>query len=196
YPSAAVALVELQKSLAVLAEKNIALNNLQDRARVIIADITHLHEELQKSHISHSQAGGYKSELLPESFDLVVSNPPFRKPRTGLLSAGDERSIARHELKLPLHDLMKASSLLLKHHGRFCVIHLPERLADVIEAMRLNSLEPKRMRFVHSSRSSEAKMVLIESVKGGRSGIKIENPLFIYVEKGDYTAEMKRIVYG
>jgi tRNA1Val (adenine37-N6)-methyltransferase len=195
YPSASIMLIELQKSLAVLAKKNIGLNRLKERVSITNTDIKHLYAELEKSYVSRSQTGRYKSEILPESFDLVVSNPPFRKPKTGLLSAGDERAIARHELKLPLHDLIRTSSLLLKHHGRLCIIHLPERLAEIITVMNHYEMEPKRLRFVHSKISSGAKMVLIEAVKGGRTGLKIERPLFIYNEDGSYTDEMKE-AYG
>jgi tRNA1Val (adenine37-N6)-methyltransferase len=59
--------------------------------------------------------------------------------------------------------------------------------------MRKNVLEPKRLRFVHSNISSDAKMVLIEAVKGGRTGLKTEKPLFIYNENGSYTDELKTI---
>ncbi|MCL5062714.1 MAG: hypothetical protein M0Z70_08270 [Nitrospiraceae bacterium] len=83
--------------------------------------------------------------------------------------------------------------MLLKHHGRLCIIHLPERLTEIIDAMKENALEPKRLRFIHSTISSEAKMVLIEAVKGGRAGLKTERPFFIYNEDGSYTDEMREI---
>lgn len=177
YPHAEVTLIELQKSLAKLADKNVVLNNLDDRVKVVMADI--------KTHNSKL--------ITPDSYDLVVSNPPFRKVKTGRLSIGDEKAIARHEIKLSIKDLVKAGSTLLKHHGRLCIIHLPERLTEIIEAMRENNLEPKLLRFIHSNISTEAKMVLIEAVKGGRPGLKTEKPFFIYNEDGSYTDEMRDI---
>ncbi|GER93163.1 SAM-dependent methyltransferase [hot springs metagenome] len=184
YPDAKVALIEIQKSLARLAEKNVALNKLQERVKVIRADL----KELSKTHLfTHLP-------IVPfTDFDLVVSNPPFRKVKTGRLSIGDEKAIARHEIKLSLKDLMNTSSTLLRHHGRLCIIHLPERLTEIIDAMRENNLEPKRMRFIHSNVSTEAKMVLIEAVKGGSSGLKTERPFFIYNENSEFTDEMKDI---
>jgi tRNA1Val (adenine37-N6)-methyltransferase len=89
--------------------------------------------------------------------------------------------------------MVTAGSMLLKHHGRLCIIHLPERLTEIIDAMKENALEPKRLRFIHSTISSEAKMVLIEAVKGGRAGLKTERPFFIYNEDGSYTDEMREI---
>ena len=176
HPKAAVTLIELQNSLFKLAEDNVKLNNLQDRVRVVKADIKDL-------------------DLEPFSFDLVVSNPPFRRPKTGKISPDDEKAIARHEIRMSLHDLARAASSLLRRHGRFCVIHLPERLAEIITAMRAEDMEPKRLRFVHSFADTEAKMVLIEAVKGGRTGMKVEQPLVIYTPDGGYTEEMKSM-YG
>jgi tRNA1Val (adenine37-N6)-methyltransferase len=84
---------------------------------------------------------------------------------------------------------------MLRHHGRLCVIYLPERLAEVMDAMRQHCLEPKRLCFVHSNASSEAKMVLIEAVKEGKIGLKVERPLCLYDEDGNYTDEVRQI-YG
>jgi len=178
YPAANVSLVELQQSLYRLAVQNIAINGLSGRVSAVLADIR--------------QIGG----VLPSmGHDLVVSNPPFRKPTTGRLSAGTERSIARHELAMQLSDLAAAAAYLLKAKGRFCMIYHPGRLAEVFETFRQNRLEPKRLRFVHNDISTEAKMVLIEAVKESRPGLKIEQPLCIYHEDGSYTAEVSGM-YG
>jgi tRNA1Val (adenine37-N6)-methyltransferase len=184
YPLAEVTLIELQKSLARLAEKNVVLNNLDDRVKVVMADITSLSQQ------------SITPTLQYPAFDLVVSNPPFRKVKTGRLSIGDEKAIARHEIKLSLKDMVKAGSTLLKHHGRLCIIHLPDRLTEIIDAVKENNLETKRLRFIHSNISTEAKMVLIEAVKGGKAGLKTEKPFFIYNEDGSYTDEMRDIYKG
>ncbi len=197
YPESEGTLIELQASLAKLAKRNIILNNLAERVKVIKADVKEFGvKSLELKYDNHFRFKTHNSELITlNSFDLVVSNPPFRKTNTGLLSIGDEKAIARHEIKLSLKDLLKASSSLLKHHGRLCIIHLPERLTEIIGTMKENGLEPKRLRFVHSHTYSEAKMVLIEAVKGGRTGLKTKKPLFIYNEDGTYTDEM-RDIYG
>lgn len=192
YPNAEIALIELQKSLAKLAEKNVVLNNLDDRVTVIMADIKKMFTVYCSPFTVSTDALRFPHHAL-RSFDLVVSNPPFRKVKTGRLSIGDEKAIARHEIKLSLKDMMKAGSILLKHHGRLCIIHLPERLTEIMDALKENNLEPKRLRFIHSTISSEAKMVLIEAVKGGNAGLKIEMPFFIYNEDGSYTDEVREI---
>ena len=179
YPEAKVDLFELQEGLVDLSEKNISLNNLKGRAKVIQCDIRIL---------PALHAG-------PGEYDLVVSNPPFRKTKSGRINVEEERAIARHEITLDLSDLVAAAYRLLKAKGRFCIIYHPCRLSELIDTLKKKNLEPKRLRFVHSKQSSEAKMVLIEAVKGGRTGLKVENPLFLYNEDGSYTEEMREI-YG
>jgi tRNA1Val (adenine37-N6)-methyltransferase len=179
YPKAKVDLFELQTGLVDLSEKNICINNLKDRMQALQCDIRTL------------------PALYPglSEYELAVSNPPFRKPKSGRLNIEEERAIARHELRLSLSELIAAAYSLLKAKGRFCIIYHPCRLSELIETLKKKNLEPKRLRFVHSTRLSEAKMVLVEAVKGGRTGLKVENPLFLYNEDGSYTEEMREI-YG
>jgi tRNA1Val (adenine37-N6)-methyltransferase len=176
YPESYVTLFEIQENLAGLAEKNVILNNLQDRVKVIQCDI----REIPTLQIS-------------PGFDLIVSNPPFRRLKSGLLSLGEEKAVARHEIKLNLHELIDASSSLLKSKKRLCIIYHSWRLPELMDILKKNGIEPKRLRFVHSRISSEAKMVLLEAVKNGRAGLKVDRPFYIYNEKGDYTEEMKKI---
>jgi tRNA1Val (adenine37-N6)-methyltransferase len=178
YPEARVKLVELQESLYGLVLKNISLNELDSSVEAELADIKHVKEKFEYM-----------------SFDMVVSNPPFRKPATGRLSVGQERAIARHELALKLSDLAGAASHLLKARGRFFMIYHPERLPEVFDELRQSRLEPKRIRFVHNSSGAGSKIVLIEAVREGRPGLKIEKPLFIYCEDGSYTEEVSAM-YG
>jgi len=187
YTEAEVTLIELQESLAELARRNALLNNLDARVKVIKTDIKN-HQFI--SALSASGGGSPVHRFL-NHFDLVVSNPPFRRQKTGLISPTGEKAIARHEIELKLTDLVRASCSLLKAKGRFCMIYHPSRLMELIDALREKHLEPQRMRFVHSTLDTEAKMALVEAIKDGKAGIKIEKPLCIYKEEGIYTDEMK-----
>ena len=181
YPDAHVSLFELQERLATLAKKNIALNSLEGRVRVIEADIREM-----KPCSTASRMG---------CFDIAVSNPPFRKPKTGLISPEEERAIARHEIRLKLPELICAVHYLLCPKGKLFLIHHPERLTEIAGSLKEKGMEVKRLRFVHSHMSSVAKMVLVEAVKGGRGGAKIERPFYIYNEHGGHSEEMLQI-YG
>jgi len=195
YPAAEITLIELQENLVRLAEKNAALNGLDKKVKVVHADIKDLKIGSSEDRKYGSKEEEKNNRGMLHSYDLVVSNPPFRKTKTGLISPYDEKAMARHEIHLPIAALMKSAFSLLRHHGRLCIIYLPERLAEVMDAMRQHCLEPKRLCFVHSNVASEAKMVLIEAVKEGKTGLKVKRPLYLYNEDGNYTAEVRQI-YG
>lgn len=170
--------VEIQESLAQRAKRNVELNELSERIEVLREDISDLRK------------------IFPANkFDFAFSNPPFRKTKTGLLSIDEERAVARHEIKITLPEIIETASYLLKNGGRFYLIYHPFRLVELIGLLHKVNLEPKKMRFVHSRIVEEAKMVLIEAVKGSGQWLKIEPPLYIYEKGNEYTAEMKRI-YG
>ncbi len=169
--------VEIQADLADRARRNVALNGLEGRIEI-------LHHDLRAVR-----------EILPaQGFQVVLANPPFRQPGNGRLSPAGERAAARHELAGNLEDFLKAAGFLLGDGGRFFVVFLAERLADLLEGMRLQGLEPKRLRTVHGRVDDPARMVLVEGRKRGRPGLKIEPPFFIY-EGGGYGAEV-RSIYG
>jgi len=180
YPYSSITLFELQENLVKLAERNVLLNKLEDRVRVVKADLT----ELPMPNSSH---------LALNIYDLAVSNPPFRMLKSGFMNIEEEKAIARHEIRLRLHELVDAASYLLKAKGRFCLIYHPCRLSYLMDTLNKRELEPKRLRFVHSTISSEAKMILTEAVKGGKGGLKVDKPLYIYKEDGSYTDEIMNI---
>ncbi|KPK01886.1 MAG: hypothetical protein AMK71_04075 [Nitrospira bacterium SG8_35_4] len=168
--------VEIQKSLAERARRNIHLNGLDDRVAILSKDLREL-----------------KTMYETNAFDFVFSNPPFRKPKTGRISSDEERAVARHEIEMTVSDLVSAAAYLLKHSGRFFLIYHPFRLAELTTLLRESRLEPKRMRFVHSMKGEEAKMVLIEAAKGAGVWLRIDPPLFLYKAKNEYSPEVKNI---
>ncbi|MEK6673739.1 MAG: tRNA1(Val) (adenine(37)-N6)-methyltransferase [Nitrospirota bacterium] len=180
YIEAEVTLFEIQKSLASLAEKNIELNSLNGRVKVIKSDLREIAERSL-------------SVVSPHSFDIAVSNPPFRKEVSGLLSPEEEKAVARHEIKLKLPELIKAAYYMLRARGRLFLVYLPERLMDLMAGLKKERMEVKRLRVVHSDPASEAKMVLVEAVRDGRTGLKIEAPFYIYRKNGEYSDEMRML---
>ncbi len=178
YPKACVTGVEIQESLYRRAARNAEVNNLSDRVSFVHADLREL-----------------PGKFSAGSFELCVMNPPFRKPGTGRISPGDERAAARHELKGGIEEAIKTARIMLKNRGRLCVVYHPERLSELVTLMKAHSLEPKRLRFIHSHTKDEARMVLIEAVKDGAPGLKTLPPLFVYAKEKEYTAEMREF-YG
>ena len=128
-------------------------------------------------------------------FDAVTCNPPYERAGGGLVSSGDSKAAARHEIFCTLDDVVKSASLLLKYGGRFFMVHRANRLADIICTLRKYSLEPKRLRFAAPREGSEPNLVFIDASKGGGAFLKVMPTLYIYKEDGGFADEINRI-YG
>ena len=120
-----------------------------------------------------------KRTFPPGSFDVVLSNPPYRKHQSGRINPSAERAVARHEIKGTLQDLISTASYLLPPKGRCYLIFPALRTVDLFVALRDGKLEPKRLQFVHPHREAEAKFVLTESIKTSGVELKIMNPLIL-----------------
>lgn len=125
--------------------------------------------------------------------DLVTCNPPYKAANAGIESELDAHKIARHEILCNINDVCKAASRLLKFGGRLCLCNRPERLGDVICAMRANNIEPKRLRFVSKAPEDAPWLFLIEGRKGGGAFMKVMPQL--YMSGGGVSEELARI-YG
>ncbi|MDI7260664.1 MAG: tRNA1(Val) (adenine(37)-N6)-methyltransferase [Thermodesulfobacteriota bacterium] len=155
--------VEIQKGLADCAMKNVLLNRLEDR-------ITILHQDFRE----------LKTTFPSGSFDVVFSNPPYRKYRTGRVNPFPDKAIARHEIKGTLNDLLSIASYLLPHKGRCYLIFPASRTVDLLVTLRKEHLEPKRLQFVHPRIEEGAKLVLVESIKSSGVELNIMDPLILH----------------
>ncbi len=124
---------------------------------------------------------------------LITCNPPYKKQGAGILSERAPAQTARHETQCTISDIAEISRRLLKEGGRLCLSQRPERLADVLGAMRQNRLEPKRLRFVQKNAGSAPWLFLIEGRLGGRSFLQIEAPLLMEDDEGNPTQEIEQI---
>jgi tRNA1Val (adenine37-N6)-methyltransferase len=147
----------------------------------------------EKIDISHADIRTIKTLYSAESFDVVVTNPPYGRPDSGRINPSKEVAEARHEIAGSLDDFLAAAAYLLKYGGRFSVVYPARRLADLMEGLRKRGIEPKRMRTVHSRSGEAAKLVLLEGIKGGGVEMEVMQPLYIYGNNGEYTAELEGI---
>ena len=171
--------VELQPTMIERARRNVELNGLERRIQILSGDV---------------RAG---ERIAPTaSFDVAVCNPPYRKPSSGRLSPNDEKQIARHETQGDLGDFLHTGAFLLRPKGRLAIVYSAGRSIDLLSAMREARIEPKRLRMVHSFAGVEASLVLVEGVKGGRSGVEVLPPLTIYCRGKEYTEEVAAMIAG
>lgn len=168
--------IELQEEVAKMAKKSIKLNNLEDKFNVINENILNLNKIYEN-----------------QTFDVIVSNPPYKKKDTGITNENEKKIISRHEISASLEDFIKISKDLLKDKGEFYMVHRPERLVDIFELMRKYKIEPKILKMVYSYKNKEPKLILIKGVKNAKPFLKVESNLYIYEDTGKYTKEILKI---
>jgi tRNA1Val (adenine37-N6)-methyltransferase len=168
--------VEIQKEVYEMAQKSIKLNKLENKFKIINEDILNLNKILEKN-----------------TFDAIVTNPPYKKRDTGVKNEDEKKIISRHETTATLEDFIKVSKDLLKDKGEFYMVHRPDRLVDILNDMRKYKIEPKIIRFVYSNKNSEPKLVLVKGIKNAKPFLKIKDNLYIYSEDGKYSEEINKI---
>lgn len=169
--------VELQKEIYDLANETLKINNLENR---II--------------LYNDNAKNMTKKFKTDTFDLITCNPPYFKYKdTSLINDNIIKSIARHEIEINIEDIIKISKKLLKNGGSLSLIHRTDRLIEIIELMRKNNIEPKRIRFVFSKENNESNLILIDGRKNGNPGLKILSPLVVHNNDGSYTEEVLKM---
>ncbi len=174
-PQIMVSSLEMQEDLAALAEENGRLNGFADRFRVIRGDVRTI-----------------ARLLAPESFDLVLCNPPYRKKDSGRINQDDQSALARHELSGEITDFVRAASFAIKNRGKVVFVYPARRSNTLLAALHEQRLTPKRLQPVYSyPGAGSARLVLVEAVKNGGEQIEILAPLYIYERRnGGYAPAM------
>lgn len=167
--------VEVSPSMAGMAQRSVMLNRLEDKVKIIHGDLCKV------------------KKLLPAgNYDLVVSNPPYRVVGGGFISPNDRVAMAKHEVMATLQDVVNAAKYLVKTRGRFAMVHLPERMSEILVSMSQAGLEPKRLQLVHSTLDQKPKMLLIEGIRAGKPGLEVLPPLCVYKRDGSYSDEIQK----
>ncbi len=170
--------IEIQPGFVDMAQRSVKLNGLE-------------------KHI-HLLCGDYRDEKLLRSlgcFHLVVANPPYHPVGSGDMCQDRSDCIARFELTSTLGDVLRAAAIL-NDGGRFCMVHLPRRLPEVIETMQKFKLTPKRLLFVHPHVHKNASLVLIEGIKNASAGLTVCAPIVVHEADGRFTSQMQEIYHG
>ena len=128
-------------------------------------------------------------------FDIIVSNPPFFKVNrdVNFLNNLKQLSIARHEIEITLEELIKISSELIKDRGYFYLVHRADRLSEILCILEKYKFGAKKIKFCYTTKYKNAKIVLIEAIKNGKTGLTILPSLIINKEDGEYTDEVLKM---
>lgn len=173
-----ISVVEIQDVYAEIINRNIALNGMEEKLDVVCKDVRDL-----------------KPADFGKEVDAVFSNPPYMKTECGKRNECEGKYIARHEVFGGIDDFCAAAYRLLKFGGRFYVVYRPDRLIDLIDALRRNKLEPKKMTFVQGDTKTAPSMVLIEAKKGASSSLTLTRSLVMYKDDSREMSEDASKIY-
>ena len=169
--------VELQTPVYNLGRISIHENKMTDQITLINDDAKNLVNTFES-----------------DTFDVITCNPPYFKTNNEDFENDNEvKTLARHEKSLMLEDIFVIARKLLKNNGRLAMVHRTERFIEIIDMAKKYNFEPKRVRFVYPNSKKNSDLVLIECVLNGKSGLKMEQPLFVYNDKGEYTEEVSKM---
>ena len=155
--------VEIQDVFCDLITQNAAENGMADKLVTLPCDLREL-----------------TADRLGGEVDIVTANPPYMSATAGARNESDEKYLARHEVNGTIYDFCATAGRILKHGGRFYCVFRPERLTDLMDAMRKAHLEPKRMTTVQATCAAIPSMVLVEAVKYAAPSLCVTPPLCLW----------------
>jgi tRNA1(Val) A37 N6-methylase TrmN6 len=164
--------IEIQEEMADMARRNAGINGMEQRISVITGDLRNLRRETE---------GG--------SYSVVVGNPPYDEKHRSRPSPVAGEAVSRHGAACTLEDVLAGASWSLARKGRFYTVFRARRMGELIGGLLKVQLQPKRLRLVYPDPSSEASVVLVESVKQGGAGMMVEPPLWIRDARGAFSPE-------
>ena len=151
---------ELQKEIYELAVKSIKVNQI-DNVEIINDDV--------KNSLNYFPGN---------NFDIVTCNPPyFKYTKNSIINENEIKSIARHEIKITLEDIIKIAAKQLKAKGKFYIVHRSDRLIEIINYLNKYNFGIKKLQFVYSSIDANSSMVLIEAKKDCKNDVKVLKPI-------------------
>lgn len=168
--------VEIQKNGFEILKRSVELNGAGEKIIPLNSDLREL-----------------KNADYAGRFDVISMNPPYTPDGAGIKSSSDSAKIARHETICSLDEICMTASRLLKFGGRLCMCLRPERLCELMSAMKNAGIEPKRMRLVSQSVGKAPWLVLLEGKRGRNSGLTVEKELYIE-DNGSDSEDMRRII--
>lgn len=174
-PFKSITAVEIQKSLANLAWRNVRLNKLEKKITVIEEDLRTFQPE--------------------RKFDVIFSNPPYIKKEGGHISPSMEKSVAKHELKCTIDDVMKKTHELLKKEESAYFIYPEKRRRNFLQVVEKYRMSIKTYRFVLPRQGEPPNLFLSECGFTSQKSVVLPS-LILYNVKGEYTKEAEEVFSG
>ncbi len=163
YFSNEIVALEIQDYIADLAKESIELNHLENQIKVINDD-----------------AKNIKKYFPGNIFEVIAANPPyFKYQEKSLINENEKKAIARHEICLNLEELFQVVKYALKENGTFYLVHLPNRLEEILFLCEKYQIIAKQIQFIYTNLNNNATIVLIKCINNSNNDLKINAPLYI-----------------
>lgn len=167
--------LEIQESLWTMGVENIRENHLEHKVRFTLGDLKKVSDIYE-----------------PQSFDVLVTNPPYFTEHGGRRSHSSISAVANHGLSCSLKDVVRASSYLLRNKGRLYLIFNADRIDELMSVLTNGKLMVKRIRPVYPRPGRKASVVLVHASKNAGAGMMFDKPLIICDENGLYSADLEK----
>lgn len=166
--------IEIQEDVYKLAQRTILYNNLDSQVTLYNIDLNDIQQY-------------FDSDIA----DIVLCNPPyFKVEKNSNLNDDIHKTIARHEIKTDLEQIIKRAFYILKNGGIIALVHRTDRFIEIIKLLEQNHFAVKKIRFIYPKKGSESNLVLVEARKNGNAGLKVLNPLYVHYDDGKYSKEV------
>ena len=178
HPNIFVTGLENVQQFVTLAERNAQENNFSDRFIPILGSVADL-----------------PSNITPNSFDLVISNPPYAAAGTTNPSPNFHKKSSHVEAEASLDKWINVASKALKHKGIISLIHRADRLDHLLAILRLSFGEI----IIHPlwpKAGKQAKRVLVRAKKGSQSPTRLTAGTVLHTNNGSYTEDINCILQG
>lgn len=155
--------IELQKEIFILAKESVLYNNKQKQIQLIQDNV--------------KEIGKY---FPGNEFDIITCNPPyFRFHNKHFLNREYIKQIARHEVEITLEEIIKIVAKFLKDKGNFYLVHVCERLQEIMFLLEKYNLRVKDIYFVYPKKCEKSFLVLFRAIKRGNIGLKVHEPIYL-----------------
>lgn len=180
-PQARVTLVEREPALVALARCNVARNGFADIVNLIVGDVA--------APANHPDA----PRVAPESFDVVLANPPFHDTAGGTRASNALKQVSHAMNAGELDAWVRFTARTCRPGGRVTLIHKADALAALLEALKDRfgglSITP-----IHPYAAKPAIRILVSGIKGSRAPLSIAPPIVLHDEGGAFTPYVGRIL--
>jgi len=139
---------------------------------------------------SESYLGDFMEYSFENSFDYIISNPPFYDSSV-TQSENENINIARYSHHLPIDKFIKKVKSILRPRGRFVFCYDAKQVDKLLYTLVMNKINPEILRFVHSKVDRESKLVMISARANSKSMMRVLPPLVVFDNKSKYLDESK-----